>query len=190
MTNIEAIEVLSNLPKKSEFAASLVSQFRRKGDLSPRQWPWVHRLAGEATAPRIQLDVAGIVSLFTTAQSAGTGTRALKRPKLHLQDRTGQTVVVYVRRDGDLGVGDGNYPGKWFGRIYTDTGAFSKGRDCTDAVVDLLRDFAANPLGMALAHGKLTGHCCFCGLQLTDDRSVQQGYGPVCAKNWGLPWGS
>lgn len=188
MTNIEAIEALGRKNKQSDFEASLISQFRRKGDLSPRQWHWVHKLASEATAPTVQLDVQGIVSLFKTAASDQNG-RPLVRPKLHLQDATGQIVVVSVRRDGDLSVSDGNYPGKWFGRIYTDTGAFSRARDCTDAILTLLQDFAANPLGMALAHGKLTGHCCFCGLQLTDDRSVEKGYGPVCAKNWGLPWG-
>lgn len=44
----------------------------------------------------------------------------------------------------------------------------------------------------AAAIGHLTSHCCFCGIELTDDgegRSVQVGYGPVCAKNNGLPWG-
>lgn len=29
--------------------------------------------------------------------------------------------------------------------------------------------------------------CSFCGLALTDEGSVEVGYGPVCAKRWGLP---
>lgn len=44
----------------------------------------------------------------------------------------------------------------------------------------------------AAALGHQTHHCCFCGLELTDDgdgKSVDVGYGPVCAKNNGLPWG-
>ena len=43
---------------------------------------------------------------------------------------------------------------------------------------------------MARSHGHRTGYCCFCGQLLTDEeRSVAFGYGPVCAKHWGLPWG-
>lgn len=40
--------------------------------------------------------------------------------------------------------------------------------------------------------GWTTHHCCFCGIELTDEganRSVEVGYGPVCAENNGLPWG-
>lgn len=34
--------------------------------------------------------------------------------------------------------------------------------------------------------GRETGQCCFCGLELTDPESVERGYGPVCAKKYGL----
>jgi hypothetical protein len=40
--------------------------------------------------------------------------------------------------------------------------------------------------------GLATHHCMFCGIELTDERegrSVEVGYGPVCARNNGLPWG-
>ena len=39
----------------------------------------------------------------------------------------------------------------------------------------------------AIAYAKLTNHCSFCGLELTNDYSVVVGYGPICAENWGLP---
>lgn len=41
----------------------------------------------------------------------------------------------------------------------------------------------------AKAFGDLYHHCIFCGLELTDDRSIAAGYGPTCADNRGLPWG-
>ena len=44
----------------------------------------------------------------------------------------------------------------------------------------------------AASLGWATHHCCFCGLELTDDgegRSVDVGYGPICAQKNGLPWG-
>jgi hypothetical protein len=42
---------------------------------------------------------------------------------------------------------------------------------------------------MATAYGRRMGECCFCGLTLTDGRSIAVGYGPICAGKWGLPWG-
>jgi hypothetical protein len=41
----------------------------------------------------------------------------------------------------------------------------------------------------AAAFGHATGHCVYCSRELTDDRSVEVGYGPVCAEKNGLPWG-
>lgn len=40
--------------------------------------------------------------------------------------------------------------------------------------------------------GRVVGRCVFCSRLLTDDkagRSVEVGYGPVCAEKRGLPWG-
>jgi len=40
--------------------------------------------------------------------------------------------------------------------------------------------------------GHKTHHCCFCSRDLSDDRegrSIEVGYGPVCASKHGLPWG-
>ncbi len=41
----------------------------------------------------------------------------------------------------------------------------------------------------AAAFGKITGTCIACALTLTDERSLDVGYGPVCAKRWDWPWG-
>lgn len=41
----------------------------------------------------------------------------------------------------------------------------------------------------AKAWSNVTHACIFCGLDLTDDRSTDAGYGPVCAEKNGLPWG-
>lgn len=41
----------------------------------------------------------------------------------------------------------------------------------------------------AAAYGHQYDHCCACGRDLEDDRSTQAGYGPVCAKKYGWPWG-
>jgi hypothetical protein len=37
--------------------------------------------------------------------------------------------------------------------------------------------------------GAVTGRCVFCSRKLTDERSIEVGYGPVCAERENLPWG-
>lgn len=57
-------------------------------------------------------------------------------------------------------------------------------------MVDLLKEFAADPAKVAASHGHLTGNCCFCSLPLSDERSTAVGYGAVCADHYDLPWGA
>lgn len=66
---------------------------------------------------------------------------------------------------------------------------FQRGQDCSDAVIEHLKRFAADPATFAAEYGRLTGYCCFCHLTLKSERSVAVGYGPVCARNYRLPWG-
>ena len=40
----------------------------------------------------------------------------------------------------------------------------------------------------AAAFGRTSSFCCYCARRLEDGRSVDVGYGPVCAKKYGLPW--
>ena len=58
-----------------------------------------------------------------------------------------------------------------------------------DAIKELLFAFIDNPAETAKLYGHATGHCCFCGTQITTDESLTVGYGPICAENFGLPWG-
>ena len=41
----------------------------------------------------------------------------------------------------------------------------------------------------AALFGKTHGYCIACAHDLTDDRSLDVGYGPICAKRYGWPWG-
>lgn len=75
----------------------------------------------------------------------------------------------------------------WYGRIDTD-GTVIPGSGWSH-YEQMIRRFAENPLEVAKEYGGLTGNCCFCGRKLTDDRSTESGYGPVCAKKYGLDWG-
>lgn len=47
-----------------------------------------------------------------------------------------------------------------------------------------------DPAGYAKKYGRLTGRCCFCRIQLTNETSLSVGYGlcEICAGNYGLPY--
>ena len=75
-------EAMPGLGGSVSFAASLVSQFRRKGDLSDKQWPHVHSLIAQAGKPQVQLQVGDIAHLggdeyaIVVSNKEGTGVYA------------------------------------------------------------------------------------------------------------------
>lgn len=150
------------------------------------------KLAAPA-APTQLPSMAGVIGLLNRAKSAG-----LKFPKLWLQLPDGSDLRLTVAGErskyrGDVMLTDGKPFGanRYFGRISPD-GALAlarEGYEVKDALVALLAEVASDPVAVAKKYAKLTGACMFCSLRLTDERSTAMGYGPVCAKNWGLPWG-
>lgn len=130
-----------------------------------------------------------ILDLLRTAQASG-----LKWPKIRLETSQGQRLVLSLagpnsRHQGQIMVTDGGSYGNnvYFGRI--DLAGQFVGRDAPEDVIEALQQLACDPAARASLHGLQTGHCCFCGLELTDGRSVSVGYGPICADKYGLPWG-
>jgi len=74
----------------------------------------------------------------------------------------------------------------WRGRVEPDGSV--QGPLATDlALQDALVIIATDPAQAAHDYGALMCRCSFCGLALTDAGSVEVGYGPTCAKKWGLP---
>lgn len=74
----------------------------------------------------------------------------------------------------------------WRGRVEPDGsvhGALATDKALQDALVII----AGDPAEAARLYGALMCRCSFCGLALTDAGSVEVGYGPTCAKKWGLP---
>jgi len=136
------------------------------------------------------LNFAAIQLLFDRAK------QHLTRPRVRLLTPSKQMVLLYRAGDkskykGQLNVTDGASFGSniYYGRI-DQQGVFHESRDTTPEVRDLLERFSKDPAGVAAACGKLIGSCCFCGRPLEDQRSTEVGYGPVCAENYGLPWGA
>ncbi len=131
-----------------------------------------------------------IVEIITNAFDAGR-----EFPEIILHTANGARVKMYragskSAYEGCVQVTDGGPfdNNVWYGRVERD-GRFITSRRCTPAVRDLVARFDADPASVAAAYGLETGECCFCARELTDARSTGVGYGPVCAKNYGLPWG-
>jgi hypothetical protein len=180
------------------FATSLIDQFARRG-LSPKQERWVPILIQRANGehrPTTQVgNVKGIVTLLETAKQhlkwpavlVRVGDRDLRLSIAGAQARVpGSINVTSSERNMETGRND------WFGRISRE-GEFEaspKFDDTTQtAVAQALVALASDPAAAARQYGKLTGYCCFCRLPLSDKRSTDMGYGPICAKHFGLPWG-
>lgn len=185
-----------SLGQSRDFAASLLRQHTNKGRLSPRQWYWVRRLARQIGRPepeqaQVAQDMSAVYAMFETAQ------RRLKWPKIWLSVRPGLEIRLSVagpraRVPGSITVVTAD--NIWLGRIHQD-GRFEmtrseQGERLASEIVTALVDFASDPARVAAQHGHKTGHCCFCNRSLRDERSTDVGYGPVCAKTFGLEWGT
>ncbi len=76
----------------------------------------------------------------------------------------------------------------WFGRITTE-GTWTHRAGVDERRADALSRLQMDPVAAVAEFGKLCGRCCFCNSSLSDLKSVDVGYGPICAKKWGLPHG-
>jgi len=185
----------------SGFAASLINQFEKRGALSEKQMYWVGVLLARAVAgpsaaaspdaPNPKLEDAS--GLFTFFANAG---KKLKWPKLSFNlDEVGefrlQVAGFKAKFPGSINMTDGKPYGmnKWFGRIALDGTIEFSGRALPNeriVIERLVRSFSKDPKGTAAKYGLKTGNCCFCNKKLEDEVSTAVGYGPVCAKKWGL----
>lgn len=190
---------IANLTVRDQsFAQSLLGQLDRRG-LSNSQLYWLNKLAEKATAaPEPERDktkvgdLKGVMDLFDKAK------KHLNFPKIVLAIRLDADYTEYrlsvagdkARVPGSINVTNIDKPSTWYGRILV-TGEFEASpRDATPAeLIPGLTRFAAEPAKIASESGRLTGNCCFCNKALTDERSTEVGYGPICAKHYDLPWG-
>lgn len=178
----------------SDFAASLLEHVRKRGDLSPKQLSAVYQsIAREADwakqreqkATQTQIDMTDLLDRFALALKAG-----IKRPKVNTGDLLfslapahGRNAgCVYVKGEKDA-YGDRPYLGK-----ITPEGKFFAGPNVEDDVKQRIAEVGSDVVGSAKAHGAQHNNCCFCSRDLTTDESVSNGYGPICADRYGLPW--
>lgn len=131
----------------------------------------------------IKLDLTPIVDFLNAAK-----TRGLKRPKLRVLAPDGKTelqvgLTTSGVAPGSLSVVLGlNYIG-CIRPTKQATGEFSRNVKLQQHLLEVAKD----PVQAARDYAALKCACSFCGLPLTDAGSVEVGYGPICAKHWGLP---
>ncbi len=171
--------------------------------LSHKQLAWLHVLANEEmerravpvhVAPPAPQHVGGLGKVRELLALAAT---KLKFPKIRLATSAKQGYILYLAGSksgshaGDVAIKERDrYTLGWV----TAAGVFIAHPQANLArhpdLIPLLKALSASPTDAARIQGQLTGNCCFCGLPLTDPRSTGAGYGPICADNWGLPWGA
>jgi len=132
------------------------------------------------------VDAAEILAFFTRAAEK------VKFPKVTTASLKFQRAGERAKIPGSINVTDlGHYPdNKWYGRIDLD-GKFSPTRIATPEVIAAVEAFNADPVAFATSEGKSSGRCVFCRTPVgegDDRRSIELGYGPVCASKYGLPW--
>lgn len=126
------------------------------------------------------VDQSGIIKFLNAAKAH------LKAPKVRFLAPDGK---------GELRISMAPDSGKNAGALYVKVNDFYMGmiRQSGEVVrlspelVACIERIAINPVAAAKAYGALMGRCSFCGIELTDAGSVEVGYGPICAKHYGLP---
>jgi hypothetical protein len=156
---------------RSEFAASLNEALHKWGALTPNQLSAVERsivrdaehAAAKAAAPVVRYDRLHQVMQRHAKFYAG---------KLTLARKNADQLVWIKHADSERVVGK------------IDNGILSlwnrPGVDM-EYVADMLAEFERDPLAAAKRFGKLAGRCCSCGRELTNDGSIEEGIGPICA---------
>jgi len=200
-------ELEQNLHKlnssRQAFADSLINGpygIRQRGYLTEKQAKYFFEILEQASAELPSVVVTqvgalhGLLALFAKAQPH------LKYPKIKLEV-DGFPVMLKMagpnsKYAGSVIVTDGSpYPSnKYYGAVSPE-GGWQQGKQYPemDAVETLLKAMARNPESTAQKYGHMTGNCCFCNLPIgegEDQSSVYWGYGPTCAKNYGLAWKS
>lgn len=145
----------------------------------------------ELAAPRVHVDGSKIEALLDKAAKSG-----LKFPKIRYRITADIVITFYITGEkskfpGHIGVCTGEQESWNQICILHRKGPpiWSKFSFDKPELQQKIKQIAEGGIESFTVNGKQTGHCCFCGLLLENKSSVHHGYGPICADNYGLPWG-
>lgn len=185
-----------------KFSGELVGK-GQKWLLSEKQMYWVDKFirralfnppVAEGSPLKKQVEGLSVPEVWALFSDKKKGT-ALHLPMAHTQHGA---LVLVKKPDTSKSPGVSLKAGKdfdspWFGTIAPGgevEWSYNAKKDDTlrKAISGLLARLNAEPTKVLANLGKQTGKCCMCNKGLTDDASIHFGYGPVCAKNFGLPY--
>lgn len=117
----------------------------------------------------------------------------LKYPKINLRTSSGTNIRFSVSQKNTsvIHMNQSGYGSPYFGKLWQngDVELYRDGKTIQVELLTLLEEFAKDPAGVSAKYGKMTRNCCYCSKTLDTPESLAVGYGPVCAKHFGLPWG-
>lgn len=186
MSDTDALKLCGE--SNSTFGNDLFAK-SKTGKLSYDQMAWAHKVANDLLTPKPEREklVLGkfeqIFKMFETAKGF------LKYPKIifnGLSTELGGQLKMYVAGERSRFPGTVNvlYNDQWLGRILKDGTYEIKIKN--ESVEQFLQLFAQDPAKVAQEYGYMSKTCCFCNRELTDEVSVTLGFGPVCAKHYGV----
>lgn len=127
-------------------------------------------------------DGSKLLALLKKGEAAG-----LNYPKIVVRNYD-VPLKFYLAKRGYVAIILNDETATYLGKI-TENGTLWLGnctRQVTEAVSSILNFI--NKGGDLGTLGKEQGFCCFCSRTLTNDGSLEHGYGPICAEKYGLPW--
>lgn len=180
-----------------------------------RFWQYINSEVGEAggkvtseakdeTPPRVIINGGGLIALFDKAFET------LKYPSINYYidinwHKIPSTAIKFYRtgpHNRKYGAGcvavifeflDRNHEKQkeMLAMIVRD-GRTAFGKFCFDKpeLQQELKRIIESPVEKFKMNGLKYSHCCFCGRELTNQHSLAAGYGPDCAANYNLPWGT
>lgn len=172
---------------RNEFSGSLLTQARsQKG--SPEQRWWMHEMVLTASGQVASGEKVGVLTRVAVMVKKASESRD---PMIKLVVNDFHRIGIFGKLPARVCRREKNDDG-WslIGRLYPDGSLIQsdKARFQEDEL-RVLANYELDPEKSSREHGLTHGWCCFCGLALTADNSLQVGYGPVCADKYGLPWG-
>ncbi len=173
------------------FVQSIDEQVTAGKKISDKQMTIINRIigySGKYTASKNETqpeeDEGDYKKISELLNLAGT---KLKKPKITFEVSRQQVVVSLAPSTGkNPGSSYIKVDGEYFGKI-SKMGNLRHYNE-NFGIIGFLDDMAADPSKAARTYGHRTGRCCFCNAPLKTLESTSHGYGPVCAKNWGLTW--
>lgn len=201
-------KVIDELPsnhRSKDFYISLYEWYLDKGFWSVKQERYVDEAINLYTQTSAEIeDETQIEKLSPPSQLFFDGSKIrqlfdlaakkIKYPSIHFWRDTGE-IQLYLcgnlsKTPGFIRITNAqSYPNQ---EVYAEINKDGKGlfrKDTSPSFKKEIFSIINAPIEEAKLRGIKSGFCCFCARVIETKESMTAGYGPICAANFGLPWG-